>query len=328
MFRICPLLPERGGSNVCLLGNHNHGDLDEHLRFWTHQGQKVRPARQIGEPFSGAGAKGIYSTWYLVQNRIRLFYVQQKSMKDLQCWPQTSRFIAASIHRPKPLSCNRIQASTPNENVVDPSDVFQLDTTVKFVKSNVLAAEWRYVVPTSNNSDNKYATMFWSWLFREMCSFEHSIDEVFRAIPVSNLCQVEGRQLTCTTSGNECRDAPNVDIFPCGHMLGIGYPPLRPPISGGTPSSISVLRTLGDCAKALVSHFASEVGCRVPNEVLKPTFPDLARILVTYRRWFEKSRCDWNILSAKSITYELTLRVRTRLTTRHPNFFHPMFFDK
>ena len=38
-----------------------------------------------------------------------------------------------------------------------------------------------------------------------------SIDEVFRAIPVSNLCQVEGRQLTCTTSGNECRDAPDVD---------------------------------------------------------------------------------------------------------------------
>ena len=64
---------------------------------------QVRPARSIGEPFSGAGAKGIYFTWYLVQDKIRLFYVQQNSMKDLQCWSQTSRFIAASIHRPKPL---------------------------------------------------------------------------------------------------------------------------------------------------------------------------------------------------------------------------------
>ena len=59
------------------------------LRIVISQGQvrsgQVRPARQIGEPFSGAGAKGIYSTWYLVQNKVRLFYVQQNLMKDLQC---------------------------------------------------------------------------------------------------------------------------------------------------------------------------------------------------------------------------------------------------
>ena len=29
------------------------------------------------------------------------------------------------------------------------------------------------------------------------------------------MCQAEGRQLTCTTSGNECRDAPNVDCTEC-----------------------------------------------------------------------------------------------------------------
>lgn len=39
--------------------------------------------------------------------------------------------------------------------------------------------------------------------------------EVALAIPGFDACQGEGRQLTCRTSGKECRDAPNVDCTYC-----------------------------------------------------------------------------------------------------------------
>ena len=43
--------------------------------------------------------------------------------------------------------------------------------------------------------------------------------EVVLTIPGFDACQGEGRQLTCRTSGKECRDAPNVDCTYCdGHQ--------------------------------------------------------------------------------------------------------------
>ena len=39
--------------------------------------------------------------------------------------------------------------------------------------------------------------------------------EVFKPIPGFDACQAEGRQLTCRSSGKECRHAPNVDCTNC-----------------------------------------------------------------------------------------------------------------
>ena len=175
---------------------------------------QVRPARQIGEPFSGAGAKGIYSTWYLVQNKIRLFYVQQNSLKDLQCWSQTSRFIAASIHRPKALV---------------PAVGFKLRLPMKMWSTRPMSSSW---VPPQNSSNPTFLRQGGDMLCQppiaqttnmRPCFDVGSIEKYVHSniplmkyfvpfqCPICARWKVEGRQLTCTTSGNESRDAPNVD---------------------------------------------------------------------------------------------------------------------
>ena len=81
---------------------HDTDSCGFNIRGGEVRSGQVRPARHnLASPFRAQAQNA--STLHGILYKIRLFYVQQNSMKDLQCWSQTSRFIAASIHRPKPL---------------------------------------------------------------------------------------------------------------------------------------------------------------------------------------------------------------------------------
>ena len=92
--------------------------------------------------------------------------------------------------------------------------MFQRGTNIKFLEPNTLAIGRRNVslspiVQTTN------ARLCFDVGFIDKYVHPNVSEELFRAIQVSKLCQAKSRQLTCTPSGNECRDAPNVDCTMC-----------------------------------------------------------------------------------------------------------------